>query len=497
MDMQERSLKRRALGGSLPFKKRCFRVIEQHLNGASIPTVFSEKASFRTKNPQDLPIFTNSYVPGYSETYPQKIRAAGSAFSAHPQHGINTRSASLSDDEEDGSTGPRPGRCHGRTGSAQAYCQRLPCYKGSNYCKRHYDQYVSKSGSSTTICRNTPETEEKGSSSSRSHAAQQQQDKRFSGAKGEIRCKATTTRGRECAYVCVNGTKYCFMHADYDTNPPPRRGGKHAATTVITEAAAASSSKSKKKEAHRSSSIVSDSSSSKSTDRKRRNTAEKLAQKHADSPFPLLSMISSDQWANKLVRVSVGPFEGHIGNVEKWSNGWVGVRIPDVGLHNRRSFELYLDDESMEDLSSEQKKGLMRCVSRDAVTPSPLYQDNNKRTPSPKESSTAMAYQPVTPNLTMEEAESRVISKARSLDGIEMVQLPEVTPVDARGRACVDSPMIESLLASQEHNSKLDLLFGTAALDRSRRSIRRPKIYQDTEMLDKKRSRKVPLTMEG
>ena len=469
-------------------------MIEQQLNGSSIPTEFGQKAAFRTKKPQDLPIFTNSYVPGYSDTFPQKIRATGSAFSAHPQqHGNNnTRSASFSDDE-DGSTGPRPGRCHGRTGSAQAYCQRLPCYRGSNYCKRHYDHYVTKGGS-PPLCRNTSETEDKSSSSrSVTSTTHQQQDKRFSGSKGEIRCKATTTRGRECAYIAVNGTKYCFMHADYDTNPPPRRGGKHAGATTVV---ATEPSKSNKKEAHRSCSNVSDSSSSKSTDRKRRNTAEKLAQKHADSPFPLLSMISSDQWANKRVRVSVGPFEGHIGNVEKWSNGWVGVRIPDVGLHNRRSFELYLDDESMEDLSSEQKKGLMRCVSRDAVTPSPLFQD--KRTPSPKE--TASIYQPVTPNPTMEDGvSSRVISKARSLDGIEMVSLPEVTPTDARGgRACVDSPMIESLLASQEHNSKLDLLFGTAALDRSRRSIRRPKIYQDTEMLDKKqRSRKVSLTMEG
>jgi len=320
---------------------------------------------------------------------------------------------------------------------------------------------------------------------------QQQQDKRYTGSKGEVRCKATTTRGRECAYVAADGTKYCHMHAEYDTNPTPRRGGRHA-PEVPTKT-------SKKKEVHRSSSSsVSESSTAKSTGVKRRNTAEKLAQKHADSPFPLLSMISSDQWANKRVRISMGPFKGHIGHVEKWSNGWVGVRIPDVGLHNRRSFELYLDgeDETLRDLPQEQREAIKRCVSRDGATPSP--HSEVKRTPSPKGSYTSpQTYQPVTPNPTMEEAEMRVISKSRSLEGIEMVSLPEVTPTEARpGRVCVHNPMIESLLASQERDSKLDLLFGTAALDRSRRNIRRPKIYEDTEMLDKKRARKVSLGMD-
>ena len=463
-------------------------MIDQQLHCSSTPLFLSSaKTAFTTSaHMKDLPIFTNTYVTGFSETYPQKVRATGSVFSNGNRH----RSSSLSSTEdEDASTGPLPGGCHARTGSAQAYCQRLPCHKNSGYCKRHYQQYVVEGGSKATTSKKTKVVEEKTShsrSSSSSSSSQQQQDKRYSGAKGETRCKATTTRGRECAYIAVDGTKYCHMHADYDTNPPPRRGGKHA--SVVTEAP-----KSKKKEAQRAVPNVSD-SSTKSSDRKRRNTAEKLAQKHADSPYPLLSMISSDQWANKRVRVAVGPFEGHVGNVEKWSNGWVGVRIANVGLHNRRSFELYLDNEEevMEELPLEQQKAILRCVSRDAVTPSPL--PNGKRTPSPKSTtSTSPSYQPVTPNPTMDD--TRVISKNRNLNGLDMVSLPEVTPLEAP-RACVNSPVIESLLASQDRNDKLDLFFGTAAFDRSRRNIRRPKIYEDTEMLDKKRSRKVSLGLD-
>lgn len=519
MDLKKRSFEKRALGGSLPFKKRCFRAIdEQMVNNKPLPLVagLSGKAYFGSTTTQDLPIFTNSYVSTGTEKYPHKIRAAGSAFADlhHMSSHASTSSSSVSeddsyDDDNDHirSPGPLPGHCHGFVAHTQAFCRRLPCHNGSNYCKRHYEQYVLKNADThdddddvnlTPAPSSTKgrDTEAKVTSSSRSTTSNsQQQDKRFSGAKGECRCKATTTRGRECAYIAVDDTKYCYMHADYDTNPPPRRGGKHSSTSNETP-------KLKKKEVtSRSSSNVSDSSGKSGGDRKRRNTAEKLAQKHADSPFPLLSMISSDQWANKRVKISSGPFEGHVGHVEKWSNGWVGVRIPDVGLHNRRSFELYLDDNDKTQ-TEEQKKSIMRSVSRDGDTPSPMFQSQGKRTPSPKgQALNSPLYQPVTPNPTMDEADMRVISsKTRNLDGLHMVDLPEVTPLEARnGRACIKSPVIESLLKAQEHNSKLDMLFGTAALDRGRRSVRRPKIYEDTEMLDKtnKRCRKVSLGMDG
>jgi hypothetical protein len=337
------------------------------------------------------------------------------------------------------------------------------------------------------------------------------QDKRFTGAKGEVRCVATTTRGRECAYIAVNGTNYCCMHVDYDTNPPPRRGGKHqqqqrhgTTTTTTTKHAAVV----KMKKTSRSVSNVSEPSVSvkvANNDRKRRSTAEKLAQKHADSPFPLLSMISSDQWANKRVRISMGPFQGYVGHVEKWSNGWVGVRIADVGLHNRRSFELYLD----EDLSQvpHNQAPLVHNVPRDTVTPSPHI----VRTPSPKQVGVTTPrdvvpsqHQPITPNPTMDESDSytnrgKSIKTVSSASSSSFSTLPpQVTPTDTRTAvSCLDSSKLESLLSTQESNDDsagLDLLFGSAALDRSRRrTIRRPTVYQDTEVLHKKRNRKVSL----
>ena len=48
--------------------------------------------------------------------------------------------------------------------------------------------------------------------------------------------------------------------------------------------------------------------------------------------------------------------------------------------------------------------------------------------------------------------------------------------------------MVDSLMLSPEESSKkykLDMLFGTAALERSRRSIHKPSRYEDTEMLDR------------
>jgi len=38
--------------------------------------------------------------------------------------------------------GPLPNTCHGKTSRTHSYCKRLPCYKGSQYCKLHYHQYV-------------------------------------------------------------------------------------------------------------------------------------------------------------------------------------------------------------------------------------------------------------------------------------------------------------------------------------------------------------------
>lgn len=126
------------------------------------------------------------------------------------------------------------------------------------------------------------------------------QDKRFTGSKGQTRCVATTTRRRPCAYVAVNGTEYCLMHAKYGRkiSPSKRQNGQSP---------------------------------------RRAN----LAQKHAKSPYHLLSMLSTDQWYGQPVQVLVGPLQGKNGVVEKWGNGWITV-VTDSGPHNRRSFELRL-----------------------------------------------------------------------------------------------------------------------------------------------------------
>jgi hypothetical protein len=207
-------------------------------------------------------------------------------------------------------------------------------------------------------------------------------------------------------------------------------------------------------------------------------------------------MISSDQWANKRVRISMGPFQGYVGNVEKWSNGWVGVRIPDVGLHNRRSFELYLD----EDIAQVPNRApSVQSVPRDTVTPSPHI-----RTPSPKDTAAGGGdvgllhhhhyhHQPITPNPTMDEGDPSHASKKSTK--LLSSSLPQVTPTETRAAVtCLDSTKIQSLLSSQEADtSRLDLLFGTAALERSRRNIRPPMTYQDTGMLNKKLKHNVSL----
>jgi hypothetical protein len=515
-NLKKRSLRLVIDSSRLPLKKRCFRTIAQLSNDSNNNNNNdSHHASWGSLS-EDRVLLHEGSRSGGSTLFPNTLRVfpAAAACSSTPP---------LVHSEE-----PPPEGCQVMIARTQTCCRRRPCYKKSTYCKMHYQQeqqlqqlvlHPTKGGAyENEEKHHTLKEKDKVRTSSPGGAAsvlqqqqQQQQDKRFTGSKGELRCSATTTRGRECAYTAVDGTRYCCMHADYATNPPPRRTSvtkqdvlpkvvvvppvkKHKGVVVVD----------------RVSSQVSD--SSKSTGNggggvgKRRNTAEKLAQMHADSPYPLLSMFSSDQWGDKRVKIAVGPFEGHIGLVEKWSNGWVGVRIPQVGLHNRRSFELYIDsDEELptdEDTSSEkEKQSIRRCISRDADTPSPLSpHPAGMRTPSPK-ARNGSGYQLVTPNPSAQEARTIALPKAGNLEALNLGSIPQVTPTEAHGkRVCVNTPVIASLLVAQQQHqqdgSKLNLLFGTAAADRGRRTARRPKIYEDTGMLDKKRSRKISLDTE-
>lgn len=460
---------------------------------------------------------------------------------------------------------PLPGGCHGRSSRHNSYCRRQPCYNGSKYCKLHYRQYVVRAATTATAAAAEQEQDEqvlKSPSAARSSSKvtmtstststtpqhHQHQDRRYMGAPGEIRCLATTTRGRACAYISVHGTKYCYLHSDYDTNPPPRRGGcgtpvlstakaddhhhgqaatatttaSSTTTTTTTTSARLAEKKGLKRRSRRSPvngsnsaklvsprpasaalsevsipSVSSEESSAK--ERKKtpsRRTSAKLKEKHADSPFPLLSMISTDQWGQKKVRIATGPFEGRSGEVKKWGNGWVSVRIPGVGLHNRRSFELYLhsDEDAQKTTarsSNEQDtnniddaKSLFRCVSHDAGSPSPAA----TVTPRPVKSAlTTVTNGPKMPHVmetpkrapktVIKSVTPSVLQKPRVEATVPLVDSLLISPAGVVDGACVAS------------SKKFDMLFGTAALERSRRSIHKPTRYEDTEMLEKKRSR--------
>jgi hypothetical protein len=233
------------------------------------------------------------------------------------------------------------------------------------------------------------------------------QDKRFTGlSPHEVRCGATTTRGRPCTYAAVQSTKYCYLHADYDTNPPPRRvkasNGEEkevSTSSPVTPVAMINNEDNVSDDEDPSSASLALSTESKANmdskmsapsvaSFKKRRTNAKLAEKHAESPRPLLSMIATDQWFGQSVQIAVGPLKGKTGTVQKWGNGWITVLIQGVGCHNRRSFELYLDtgDIDREDVGAaklgkkkastlknlkEQDRRLFRCVSRDVVSPSP------------------------------------------------------------------------------------------------------------------------------
>jgi hypothetical protein len=70
-----------------------------------------------------------------------------------------------------------------------------------------------------------------------------------------------------------------------------------------------------------------------------------------------------------------------------------------------------------------------------------------------------------------------------------------ITPKPAsprRVRADEELPLVQSLMLAQEglkRKSSLDLLFGTAALERSRRTVHKPQRYEDKAMLIRKRGR--------
>jgi hypothetical protein len=274
---------------------------------------------------------------------------------------------------------PLPNGCHGRTSRNNSFCRRTPCYNASRYCKLHYQQYI-VAGTRVPV----GPTAVSESSSVTSTPTITHQDKRFTGCGDEVRCTATTTRGRACAYIAVTDGKYCHLHADYDTNPPPRRGGggcssagsnksrpsllgsksssmnilpRMAGCPVIPDlgtskafsgVAAAAKLKPSTLPIDMGDAAMRQSPTSVSSDDSFHFPSKNINKANQ----ALLSSISSDQWLNRKVVIAAGPLANRRGTVEKWGNGWVTVRVREGLTHNRRSVELYLMPEDSYSYSS-------------------------------------------------------------------------------------------------------------------------------------------------
>jgi hypothetical protein len=468
---------------------------------------------------------------------------------------------------------PLPDGCHGLTSRNNSYCRRQPCYNGSKYCKLHYQHYVLSGIRSPLTEEPTAPVSLPSSFTSLEGAPvlpTMHQDKRFTGTEeDEVRCLATTTRGRACSYIAVHSSKYCYLHADYDTNPPPRRGGssQRVADNLIKEtgnvhAVVRSESvspvptgagKSAYEESPPRSPLPSSNSSNEvlivETPGETKSVKRLSSWKHStsDSPYPLLSTVSTDQWFQKRVIVSTGSLLNRAGRVEKWGNGWVSVRIAGVGVHNRRSFELFLhpnqekeEDEEVQESCEDDTSLLQRCVSRDM---SEMSRESNLETPtdgSSDEMKEVVSYGRDTANADMPgiPAETKQLSIAIALTDVSadedsskrlkmsldtndtkvgMLEKPSAIVDDAAPSAtaskglqgekedsekqiCTILPivsprtpprprntktddgltLVQTLLLAQEghRHSNFDRLFGTAALDRSRRTVVKPERFE-------------------
>jgi len=307
---------------------------------------------------------------------------------------------------------PLPGGCHGRTSRNNSFCRRQPCYNGSKYCKLHYQQYISPGARVQTIGTDGCLSEGTVQSESSIQAPiSARQDKRYTGCDDDVRCLATTTRGRPCAYVSVTSSKYCFLHADYDANPPPRRGGSGSTPKTSKIGSTAQNeiegcppipdllhvtesplyqADTPRRAGDESQLLALEDACSVASSRSEMENA-KLPPQLIKCSYPLLGSISSDQWFDKYVLIGLGPFVNRVGKIVKWGNGWVSVNVqsesselPDMLLHNRRSVELFLLPPEQQTIHTEKERDhlvledsidshlLKRCVSREVGEPTDL-----------------------------------------------------------------------------------------------------------------------------
>ena len=102
--------------------------------------------------------------------------------------------------------GPEPNGCHGKTSRNNAYCRRQPGYKGSKYCKLHYQHYVlaGRGDAEATDKSGVEAVEQTANEKSRSFDSPKvasenlvhHQDKRYTGSPTDIRCKGMSNETR-------------------------------------------------------------------------------------------------------------------------------------------------------------------------------------------------------------------------------------------------------------------------------------------------------------
>ena len=276
----------------------------------------------------------------------------------------------------------------------------------------------------------------------------------------------------------------------------------------------------------------------KGTSARRLSTTKNLEKHMADAPYPLLSTLATEKWYQRKVIVSTGPLANHVGLVEKWGNGWVSVRLAGIGLHNRRSFELYLhpgqgseggstssslsghtEMETVEVFDTSQGAkpisipNLHRSISHDnEIPPTPVTEVTSgasihEVTPLTscrvigieKHEDTADGSSPRTSSImfptcidsntasTVPESPIPIqaktaISGSKESNETNTPQSRFKLSVKSQSKAGgLEIPLAQSLMLAQEggvSNRKIGLLFGTAALERSRRNTHKPTRYE-------------------
>ncbi|CAJ1946728.1 unnamed protein product [Cylindrotheca closterium] len=303
---------RRLRCGSLPLKKRRFRL--NFIDDAPDSQIVAIDSSYVNDENSDRNSSLFTPKSSLSCTLPQTPKSVTQASEPSSPNSVRGR---FPENSIMGTTStnlprlvtPLPNGCHWRTARNKSYCRRRPCYNSSNFCKLHYQQCTNafRHDPSSPTDGNKAETVPQHTVALLKTSPELpmlpnilHQDKRFTEAPGEVNCTATTTRGRRCAYVAVNETKFCYLHSHYDKSRPASRRNSCNMCVVSSNP---------------SSSLTSQSS---------------------------LSSLPTGTWLHRSVLIATGPLQGRTGTVEKWGNGWVSVGVPGVGLHNRRSFELLL-----------------------------------------------------------------------------------------------------------------------------------------------------------